>query len=416
MTSSPPIDIEPERHAIGWMFWSAQNVETAVSVLSPADFRSVALGEVFRTIAEQYEAGQPTDLESIGYLLRDRGVTEPSASDLVSMFAVSTPGHRKALDAVARGAALRRMWALGSTLQSAVHEPGANPTVLRDNVMEQLEAAAMPGQGGPPEELIDFDAFVDEPLGESSEWVIPGLLRRDWRCVLTATPGVGKSTLIRQLLLVASRGRHPLLPDVPIAPIRTLFLEIENPDDALKLATRPWKHYADDHIGASTGNCAMLDLRRSGIDVLSPVGQSKLHGALAWFKPDVLAIGPIYKIANRGDGDHESHARALQALLDRLRRRFGFALLLEHHVPKEGRKSYGSAAWGWWPELAFHLELANDARSVSLQRPDRADRVSHMWPAQLERSSPWPWVGVWRENGSTVKLRNLCIQPAKEAA
>ena len=98
---------------------------------------------------------------------------------------------------------------------------------------------------------------------------------------------------------------------------------------------------------------------------------------------------------------YEDAAEGVQQVLDDLRTRFGFALVLEHHAPKgEGSSRemapFGSQRWLAWPELGLGLRSEKDG-SLRVER-FRGDRMASSWPDKLERGgNAWPFVGVWRQ-------------------
>jgi ATPase subunit of ABC transporter with duplicated ATPase domains len=60
--------------------------------------------------------------------------------------------------------------------------------------------------------LLDLDAFLAEPDPEY-DWLIPGLLERGDRVIVTGQEGKGKSTLLRQIGVQVAAGIHPFTLD-----------------------------------------------------------------------------------------------------------------------------------------------------------------------------------------------------------
>lgn len=70
----------------------------------------------------------------------------------------------------------------------------------------------------------------------ADEWVIPDILARGERLVLTGTEGGGKSVLMRQLGVCAAAGVDPFQPSRQVEPARVLLVDAEN-----RLRTlQPW--------------------------------------------------------------------------------------------------------------------------------------------------------------------------------
>jgi hypothetical protein len=72
---------------------------------------------------------------------------------------------------------------------------------------------------------VDVHALLGEHI--SQEWVIEGLLAQGDRLVLTASEGLGKSTLLRQIAVCAAAGLHPFH-SAPIDPVKVLVVDCEN--------------------------------------------------------------------------------------------------------------------------------------------------------------------------------------------
>jgi RecA-family ATPase len=76
-------------------------------------------------------------------------------------------------------------------------------------------------------DLMNFDEFMDQPL-LAEDWVIPELLDRNDRLVITGTEGAGKSIWMRQMAVCAAAGLHPFL-GTNCDPKTVLFVDAENP-------------------------------------------------------------------------------------------------------------------------------------------------------------------------------------------
>jgi hypothetical protein len=112
-------------------------------------------------------------------------------------------------------------------------------------------------------------------------------------------------------------------------------------------------------------------------------------------KPDVLFIGPIYKMVPNGINNDDDAAPLITAL-DSLRDR-GLVLVMEGHSPKGNGQQVrdlsprGSAALMGWPEFGFGLYPEADGTAAGIQRW-RGDRTRGTdWPKRLEKGGPFPW-------------------------
>src|SRR5438132_11941606 len=86
------------------------------------------------------------------------------------------------------------------------------------------EVAAQPELGQPHD--LDVDEFLNEDEPEY-DWVIPEVVERGDRVVLTGGEGMGKSTLLRQIAIQAAAGVHPFTLEA-MTPVRVMLLDLEN--------------------------------------------------------------------------------------------------------------------------------------------------------------------------------------------
>jgi len=274
---------------------------------------------------------------------------------------------------------------------------------VADEVQEMLDRRAR----GIVHTVPKHESWTEAMASAESDapWIIPGMLRRDWRCVIVGGEGKGKSVLLRQLAMLAAQGLHPLWPTQRIAAVRTLVVDLENPLAAI----------------AETGRRMDLMLQRDsdydssrahvwrepgGIDLRTPIGAGALEREVFDFKPDLVVVGPLYKATVQRERErYEEVAAGVQHTLDDLRTRYNFALILEHHAPhgdrgKRTMRPEGSSWWLRWGELGIGLEP-----DLTLSRW-RGDRLLNGWPDSLSRSDVWPFVGVW-DNGFPLEEEEM---------
>ena len=144
--------------------------------------------------------------------------------------------------------------------------------------------------------------------------------------------------------------------------------------------------------------------RPGGLDLREPHDRADFVRELRAARPRLVVAGPVYKLGRRHEREsYEDAAEGVLAVLDDLRTRFGFALVLEHHAPKSqgGYRDlvpFGSQRWLAWPELGIGLypDTREKGSTDLIVRRFRGDRIPSDWPDRLCRGQVWPFEGVWR--------------------
>ena len=249
--------------------------------------------------------------------------------------------------------------------------------------------------------LLTLDEFIDQPLPDL-EWVLPGLLAVGERLVLTGTEGMGKTMLMRTIGVMAAAGLDPFSLR-PIPAKRVLFVDCENPKRIMIEKFGDLRNVARTR-GAGSGSM-MVARYPQGLDLADPRDRLELHHACQLAQPELLLIGPAYKLYLGGSNAREEDlARLVTRTLDLLREEFGFALILEHHSPHAAQgtptrsvRPIGSSLWLRWPEFGMGIRPASgtspEDRQAEVARW-RGDRDERDWPPELVGGGPGgvPWV------------------------
>ena len=226
-------------------------------------------------------------------------------------------------------------------------------------------------------------------------WVIPGLLERGDRLVLTGVEGGGKSYFLRQISIMAAAGIDPFSL-APIDPVKVLVVDAENSERQWSRSAKYVTSLAEKWGVRSPRNEVVISAGVR-IDLRVPADVNQVHRMIDEFQPDILQIGPLYKLVAK-EISNDSDAAPLIMTLDSFRER-GLVLLMEAHAGHAGKQSKdlrprGSSALLGWPEFGFGLlPDEENPEMVELARW-RGDREQRSWPTGFRRGwdGELPWV------------------------
>lgn len=298
---------------------------------------------------------------------------------------------------IARHARLRRLEGIGLRVSALTGAADADPLAIAQHALTEAQAIV---DGIESEGDITTPTLAEFLAGEEQppDWVIPGLIERGDRLILTGSEGLGKSVLFRQLAVCAAAGIHPFNHD-PIAPQRVLYVDVENGVGQLRRALRGLAIQAG-RAGGNPGQGMFLECVPSGLDLTKPEDEAWLVSRVSMLQPALLVIGPIYRLHAKNPNDEEP-ARTVTRVLDRCRAAANCALILEAHaghgVGADGARQVrpaGTSLWLRWPEFGYGLRASADYdphnRSVDFV-PWRGDRSEREWPKALRSGGTWPW-------------------------
>ncbi len=246
--------------------------------------------------------------------------------------------------------------------------------------------------------LVDWATLLNEESEDSYDWLIPNLLERGERVIVVAAEGVGKTFLARQVALMSSAGIHPFKRD-KITPIRTLFVDLENPERIIRRTARRIYDRIN-QFGKAGDMKAHLVVKPDGLDLLKPNDRNKLIGWIEDTRPELLVLGPLYKsFIDPGGRTSESVTTEMAKFLDYIRHEYGCALWLEHHAPlgsgtSRDMRPFGSAVWSRWSE--FGISITPDPTDPNMLEVNhyRGMRDKREWPTLMRRGNDdeWPFV------------------------
>lgn len=400
---SAPHDINAEQAVLGAMLLSAAAAAECLSTLSADDFYRPAHQMVFSGIRALIRDGRPADPVTMYAWLEDAGQLRQAGGGpylhtlIASVPTAAMAGHYARI--IRDRAIRRRLLEAGRRIIQLAQESAGDAHGLTEHAVREAEAARDAGQSDDVT-TPTITEFLDVPEADDTyDWIVPGLLERGDRLVLTGTEGAGKSTLFRMLAVTIAAGIHPFS-HYPIEPKRVLLIDCENGAAHTRRKIRPLVVQAAAEGFPVREDRLLIEVRPEGLDLASDKDVSWLLRRVGALYPDCVMIGPLYRLAPRALND-DSDAAPVIATLNLIRAR-GTCVLLEAHAGHAlgagGRRDLrprGSSAFLGWPEFGYGIR-SSDVPEAKKQRlvdmvPWRGDRDEREWPERLIAGGHWPW-------------------------
>lgn len=232
------------------------------------------------------------------------------------------------------------------------------------------------------------------------DWIIPDLLERYERLVMTGAEGGGKSHWMRQVIITAAAGVHPFHRNQQINPVRVLAIDAENTELQWQRNTKYITSLVQ-HLGQVDPRDRIMVQAGYRLDFTQQSHVAKVHAWIDQYKPDLVYLGPLYKLMPK-EVTTDTEAAPLLAVLDGIRER-GVAMLMEAHAGKSkgdhGERDLaprGSSALLGWPEFGYGLRPSTSDPDVAVLVPWRGDREQRAWPKLLRRGvdGEYPWMSA----------------------
>jgi replicative DNA helicase len=248
---------------------------------------------------------------------------------------------------------------------------------------------------------------------EEEEWMIPGFMERGERVVLTGSEGMGKSTIIKQVSACTAAGVNPWSHErVSRDGFRVLHIDTENSRRQTRRNYRWIGSAMPKNIAPDWRSRIHLHIRTEGVN-LAGRDRAWFHQVAAACSPDLIVLGPAYKLMTGLDPNKDADVLSLLAAIDEVRTRHDSAVLIEAHSPHGGGierrpvRPFGSSVWLRWPEIGVglrvddkqeqaHREWAN-SNGIHLGPRPRYLEVAQ-WRGQRE-DRDWPTGITWGPDG-----------------
>jgi hypothetical protein len=394
---APMIGSPAERAVIGALLLDSRCWQFVAPPLHGMDFSALQLEQIFDGIGRMLSAHEVVDVLTVGPKLAEWGVRGLTSNDLFKMVeetpyvAAAGPYALQVHEESIR----RQLRVAGEHVlqRSQSSELNVGEAVARS--LEELRA--IQGEGSRDLEAKPLGDVL--ALSESYDWVIPDLLERKDRLILTGGEGAGKSTLVRQLAIAAAAGIHPFT-GARIEPVRVLVVDAENSE-------QQWKRSAQRIVDTALAKGGKADPRTNvylacapRLDLTRDSHLGQVHRLIDQHEPSLVFIGPLYRLTSRAITNDDDAAPLLTAL-DTIRDR-NLAMVMEAHAghARDGSgerdlRPRGSAALMGWPEFGMGIRVNRDFETMfELGRWRGMRDESRQWPEFLTRGGhgEFPWL------------------------
>lgn len=265
-------------------------------------------------------------------------------------------------------------------------------------------------------DLDEFLAVEDEPY----DWLIEDLLERGDRVLLTGFEGLGKSVIGRQVGIALAAGVHPFKHHKRIPPRRVLVIDCENLEKQNRRHYRSLRSIAKFQGHEVAPGMWRILHRPDGIDLTLRDDAEWLMERVTAHRPELLLIGPFYKLHNTNMNE-EGAARQAITVLDKIRVAANCALIIEAHAGHgegaNGRsvRPTGSSLLMRWPEFGIGITpcgttATGGPNSTVELKHWRGQRDQRDWPKYLTHGDPhqeFPWkIALGNPQEAEKALRN----------
>lgn len=395
MNATTNHDANAEAATLAACMMSKPARDRARKQVTGADFYDVRHQRIWEAMSELDRSGEGVDASSLRILLQTQHPTSAELLPGLLTWPVVSEHVETYAKTVREWAVRRRVYAEAVVAQQKALNPEIDALTLASATATAFTRIRDTG------DTEDVSAVtIDEMLtavDEDRDWLVPGLLERRDRLMLTGEEGLGKSHLMRQLAVMAAAGLDPFDSTLRTVPISVLIVDCENSERQVRRAIRPVVEFARKHGCGLPHRLNVLTMQR--MDITSDRSLARLHREMDACQPDLVVIGPLYRLYPRALNTDDEAAPVLTAL-DTLRDR-GAALIIEAHAGHgEGKgkvrdlRPRGSSALMGWPEFGYGLRARADGAADLV--PWRGDRDARVWPTQLRHDNAGVrWIPNW---------------------
>lgn len=395
---------EVEQALIGGALVDRRVVERLVADLRPSDFYTPSLSAVFGAMVDLHQSGFGVDPVTVVDHLRLTGNLERvDPAILVECMGQYGGSHLvpSYVAAVRRQATARMVGAACSEANAGLSEE-IDPWVVTERLEARLASLSRAGEA-PKRYWPSTGDFQAEDHSETLTPLADGVCYPLSRIMVVATEKLGKSVLLKQIAFCLAAGLHPFDPrGERIDPVRVLIFDAENDDDELVPSMARVRAGVEARCGPDVPWPALYSIPY-GADLSSRRDLDDLYAVIEDCRPQLIVGGPVYKMTDqRVDLSEDRRAAVVIAVLNDIRKRWGSAVILEHHAPTGSGKARdirakGGQVWAAWVNMTIALRGTDDERSARVTYP-HPPRGHFRWPKRFDRGMghEWPWVPVIR--------------------
>ena len=415
MTATIPTEAhyshETEECVIGIALVHPSALPRLVAELTAGDFYRPVCAAAFAAIVDLHQHGHHVDVTTVADAMRHSGKLDeiggiPGLLDLTTGFpSLHALGTYIAI--IRREAAARAI--LGSIGQ-ARHALAENvdPVEVASSLTDQLNKL---DRGGKLPERY-WKSAKDYLAADHSETMTPlaeGVCYPLSRIMVIASEKLGKSWLLKSLAYCLAAGIHPFDPRIRVEPVPTLIFDAENDDDELTVSMARVRRCVENIAGPDAEWPTVYSVPY-GVDLASRRDKGDLLAVLEDCRPKLIIGGPVYKMTDQTvDMSEDRRAAIVQGVFNDIRKRWGSAVILEHHAPTgnaKGReiKAKGGQVWPAWVNMTIALHASDGGMSAEVKYP-HPPRGVFRWPKRFDRgtgSNDWPWTPVLRTGFSAT--------------
>lgn len=383
-----------ESALVGALLVAPERMGEAAAEIEVSDFTNIHLAKIYGVMLDLWNRGVRPDTHAVNGEMTKRGEWERMNSDdsMLNRLMCDIPNLNLASHIkLMQDETIRRKLLL--TTKTAVTVAADRELTAEDAVDAVKELlSSIDVRSSVANEVVPAPPFIE---GEDSfNWLIPNLIERGDRILVVAGEGGGKSMLLRQIAVAGAFGIHPFKWH-DVAPMRVLLVDLENPVSLIRRKLRPMYHKAREMQPFADPNMLGVLCKPGGIDVTKRVDARWLTTQLTNAQPDLVVLGPLYKLFT-SDDKWEQGARTVTTILDDLRTRLGFALVLETHAPQgmaghRQLRPIGSSLWMRWPDFGISF-CPTEQKPEVVKVTTWKGRDERSWPRFLGRGAGFPWV------------------------